>query len=108
MAREYNFKSVQNLCFTDDFMFGAELKAFLGFLRDNEAESDFTREIENMVQTKKFEQSLINEYLAINLHEQDVERRAKELGRLEGKMIAYIDLIKDGLLSEKEALQAKL
>ena len=52
-----------------------------------------------MVQTKKFEQSFVNEYMAWNLHDRDVERRGKEIG----KMSAYIGLIKDGLLSLKDA-----
>ena len=61
-----------------------ELKAFLAFVRNNKAESKFTQEIEEMVQTKKFEQSFINEYLAIHLHERDVERRATERGMQQG------------------------
>ncbi|WP_197971920.1 hypothetical protein [Treponema zioleckii] len=40
-----------------------------------------------MVQTKKFEQSFVNEYLAWNLHDRDVERRS----RLEGKLEANIE-----------------
>ncbi len=38
-----------------------------------------------MVQTKKFEQSFINEYLAWSLHDHDVERRGIETGRKEGR-----------------------
>ena len=41
-----------------------------------------------MVQTKKFEQSFVNEYMAWNLHDQDVERRGKEIGRQEGQRAA--------------------
>ena len=52
-----------------------------------------------MVQTKKFEQSFINEYLAWNLHDQDVENKGKKAGKLEFS----IDLIKSGLLSIKDA-----
>ena len=48
-----------------------------------------------MVQTKKFEQSFVNEYMAWSLHDQDVERR--------GKLEMCIDLIKDGMLSLKDA-----
>ena len=72
-----------------------EIKDFLSFVKNNKAESDFTRGIANMVQAKKFEQSFVNEYLAWNLHDQDVERRSK--------LEAYIDLVKDGLLSLKDA-----
>ena len=37
-----------------------------------------------MVQTKKFEQSFINEYLAWTLHDQDVEMRGRKEGRESG------------------------
>ena len=37
-----------------------------------------------MVQTKKFEQTFINEYLAWNLHDKDVELRGKKAGLAEG------------------------
>ena len=61
-----------------------EIKAFLAFVKNNKAESDLTREIATMVQTKKFEQSFINEYLAWTLHDQDVERRGRKEGRESG------------------------
>ena len=38
-----------------------------------------------MVQTKKFEQTFVNEYLARMLHERDVEKRAKAAGLAEGR-----------------------
>ena len=50
---------------------------FLAFVRNNTAESDFTKEIATMVQTKKFQNTFLNEYLAIQLHERDVEERAE-------------------------------
>ena len=37
--------------------------------------TEFTKEIASMVQTKKFEQSFINEYMAWNLHDNDVRQR---------------------------------
>ena len=58
----------------------AELKAFLEYVKSNRTESEFTRRIADMVQSKKFEQSFLNEYMAIKLHEFDV----KERGRAEG------------------------
>ena len=76
-----------------------ELRDFLSFVKSNKAESDFTRGIENMVQTKKFEQTFVNEYLAWNLHDQDVLKRGKE----EGRIALSVDLIKSGLLSVKDA-----
>ena len=63
----------------------SELKAFLSFVKNNKAESSFTREIAEMVQTKKFEQTFVNEYLARMLHERDVEKRAKAAGLAEGR-----------------------
>lgn len=60
-----------------------------------------------MVQTKKFQNTFINEYLAINLHERDLRKRATEQGLQQGlqqgKVEAYIDLIKSNLLSVKDA-----
>lgn len=47
-----------------------------------------------MVQAKKFEQSFVNEYLAWNLHDQDVERRGKMEGRREGRQEANIETAK--------------
>lgn len=72
-----------------------KIKEFLSFVKNNKAESDFTRRIENMVQAKKFENTFVNEYMAWNLHDQDMKKK----GKLEG----YIELIKDGLLSIKDA-----
>ncbi len=62
----------------------AELKAFLSYVKSNTAESNFTRRIEEMVQSKKFEQTFLNEYMAIKLHESDIERRAMAAGREQG------------------------
>ena len=73
----------------------SELKDFLSFVKNNNAESEFTRGIAKMVQAKKFEQTFLNEYMAWNLHEHDVERR--------GKLQLAADLIKSGLLSIKDA-----
>ena len=63
----------------------AELKAFLSYVKSNTAESNFTRRIEEMVQSKKFEQTFLNEYMAIKLHESDIERRAMAAGREQGR-----------------------
>ena len=72
---------------------------FLSFVKNNKADSDFTREIANMVQTKKFEQTFLNEYMAVHLHELDVQRKS----RAEGRISLCIDLIRSGLLSIKDA-----
>ncbi len=74
-----------------------EIKAFLAFVKDNKAESDLTREIATMVQTKKFEQSFINEYLAWSMHDKDVEMRGRNEGRNEGKVEAARNALAMGL-----------
>ena len=53
-------------------------------MKHNKAESDLSGEIATVVQTKKFEQSFINEYLAWILHDQDVEMRGRKEGREAG------------------------
>ena len=73
----------------------SDIKDFLSFVKNNKAGTDFTGEIANMVQTKKFEQTFLNEYFALNLHEHDVERR--------GRLKLAIELIKSNLLSIKDA-----
>ena len=62
-------------------------------MKNNRAESDLTREIATVVQTKKFEQSFINEYLAWSMHDKDVEMR----GRNEGKVEAARNALAMGL-----------
>ena len=83
------------------------VRAFLSFVKNNMAEDEFTRGISNMVQTKKFEQTFINDYLAWNLHETDVERRGREEGlkegRKDGRVAMCAELIQSGLLSVKDA-----
>ena len=85
-----------------------ELRDFLAFVRNNTAESDFTRGIANMVQTKKFEQTFINEYLAWNLHDKDVELRGKKAGLAEGMKITARNMLADGLPREKIAMYTGL
>ena len=66
-----------------------------------------------MVQAKRFEQTFVNEYLAWNLHDYDVRQRGleegikkgREDGIKEGKFSAYAELVKEGLLSEKDAAE---
>lgn len=87
-----------------------ELKDFLTFVKSNKAESDFTREVLNMVQTKKFQQSFVNEYLAWNLHDQDVQERAEAKGRADGKLAALIQnvtsLMKNAGWSAQQSMDA--
>ncbi|MBQ0052310.1 MAG: Rpn family recombination-promoting nuclease/putative transposase [Treponema sp.] len=55
-----------------------EVKAFLDYLTSKSAKSTLTKEIDNMVESGKFEQSWINQYMAYQLHEWDVQDRAME------------------------------
>ncbi|MCR5621230.1 MAG: hypothetical protein K6G18_05175 [Treponema sp.] len=80
-----------------------ELRDFLSFVRNNTAESDFTRGIANMVQTKKFEQTFINEYLAWKLHDKDVELRGKKAGLAEGVRMTARNMLADKIPLEKIA-----
>ena len=61
-----------------------------------------------MVQTKKFEQTFINEYLAWNLHDKDVELRGKKAGLAEGMKITARNMLADGLPREKIAMYTGL
>ena len=47
-----------------------------------------------MVQAKKFEQTFINEYLAWNLHDKDVELRGRKAGLAEGKKTGLAEGLK--------------
>lgn len=77
----------------------SDIKDFLSFVKTNTARSDFTRGDCKYGADKKIEQTFLNEYFAINLHENDVLKR----GRAEGRLSAYIELIKNGILSLKDA-----
>ena len=83
-----------------------ELRDFLSFVKNNMAESDFTRGIANMVQTKKFEQTFINEYLAWNLHDKDVELRGKKAGLAEGLVTSLRNLIANTGMTQAQAMTA--
>ena len=81
----------------------SEIKDFLAFVRNNTAESDFTKEIATMVQAKKFQNTFLNEYLAIQLHERDVEERAEQRGIAQG----IAQGISQGVITGKIALAKK-
>lgn len=61
-----------------------EIKDFLAFVKGNAPKSNFTKEIATMVQAKKFQNTFLNEYMAIQLHEHDVEERAMQRGISQG------------------------
>ena len=57
-----------------------ELRALLNYLSTNSVESEFTEEVNKMVEEGRFEQSFINQYMAFKLHDSDVADVAKEEG----------------------------
>ena len=63
----------------------ADLRAFMAFVSNNRAEDDFTKELEAMVTTKKFQQSFINEYMAWSLHDRDMLEKGKAEGMAKGE-----------------------
>ena len=83
------------------------IKEFLSFVRNNTAESALTREIEGMVQAKKFEQTFINEYLAWKLHDKDVERRGRKEQALETARVLKQSGVAVSLIAQSTGLSAE-
>ena len=75
-------------------------------MKDNKAESDLTREIATMVQTKKFEQSFINEYLAWSMHDKDVEMRGRNEGEAAKARSTARKLLTMGVLTREQIATA--
>ena len=85
-----------------------ELRNFLLYLKTKETRSEFTREIEDMVETKKFEQSFINYYLGIKLHESDVRRAGLEEGIEIGEKRGMKLGKQQGIVSEKQEVARRM
>ena len=56
-----------------------------------------------MVQTKKFEQSFVNEYMAWNLHDMDVRRQGIQQGAKSNAISNARNFLKMGLSPEQVA-----
>lgn len=85
-----------------------EIKDFLSFVRNNKADSDFTRRIADMVQAKKFEQTFFNEYMAWNLHDMDVKKQGIQQGIQQGIKQSALASARNALalgLSSEQAAQ---
>lgn len=80
-----------------------EIKDFLSFVRNNKADSDFTRRIADMVQAKKFEQTFFNEYMAWNLHDMDVKKQGIQQGIKQSALASARNALALGLSSEQAA-----
>jgi len=59
------------------------LRAFLKFIQTNKAESDFTRRLGDMVETRKKVEELKKTYLSWSLHDSDVRREGYEQAKIE-------------------------
>lgn len=80
-----------------------EIKEFLAFVKNNKAASDLTRRIEAMVQTKKFEQTFVNQYMAYNLHDSDVRKLGRAEGAHDAKLEAARNALRFGLTKQQAA-----
>ncbi len=80
-----------------------EIKDFLSFVRNNKADSDFTRRIADMVQAKKFEQTFFNEHMAWNLHDMDVKKQGIQQGIKQSALASARNALALGLSSEQAA-----
>lgn len=71
-------------CTAYDKIENESLSKFLKFVQTNKAESDFTRRLNNMVETQKKVEELKKTYLSWSLHDSDVRREGRREGRKEG------------------------
>ncbi|MBR4823448.1 MAG: Rpn family recombination-promoting nuclease/putative transposase [Spirochaetaceae bacterium] len=65
-------------CTAYDKIENRNLKAFIKFVQTNTAESDFTRRIDDMVETQKQIEELKKVYLSWSLHDSDMRREGKK------------------------------
>lgn len=62
----------------------AKIRDFLAFVKNNEKKGPLSKEIDKLVEVKKFEQSFLNEFMARRLAEHDLISLGKDMGREEG------------------------
>ncbi|MBO7454703.1 MAG: Rpn family recombination-promoting nuclease/putative transposase [Alphaproteobacteria bacterium] len=98
-------------CTSYNKMKNENLRSFLKFVQTNKAESDFTRRLDNMVETQKQIEELKQTYLSWSLHDRDVrhegmkegisigEKRGEERAKLE----AARNMLMEGDSTEKIA-----
>ncbi|MGI5173348.1 Rpn family recombination-promoting nuclease/putative transposase [Treponema sp. HNW] len=70
-----------------------ELHAFLEYLCKKRATSDFTKDIDELVETAKLNEQFRSTYMSLNIREYDLRRE----GRIEGEAIGFDRGRKDGL-----------
>lgn len=64
-----------------------ELKAFLNFVCTSDSTDSFTTELKTLVSRLKQAESNKTEYMSMNLHDQDIQREAREKALKEGERI---------------------
>ncbi|MBR6216579.1 MAG: Rpn family recombination-promoting nuclease/putative transposase, partial [Spirochaetaceae bacterium] len=72
-------------CTAYDKIKNKSLRAFLKFVQTNTAESDFTRRLDDMVETQKKVEELKKTYLSWSLHDSDVRREGIAIGEARGE-----------------------
>ena len=93
-----------------------KVKAFLHFIHTNEpGEDDFTNRLSSLVEQIKDNEKFKRDYAAMNLHDRDITRAAKQEGLRQGiaqgaskaKIEAAKNLLKMKLLSTEQIAQAE-
>ena len=97
-------------CTAFDKIENGSLRAFIKFVQTNTAESDFTRRLDDMVETQKKVEELKKVYLSWSLHDSDVRREGKREGIKEGiqenKLENARNLLAMNVLSYEQIAQA--
>ena len=86
-------------CTAFDKIENESLHAFIKFVQTNTAESDFTRRLDDMVETQKKVEELKKTYLSWSLHDSDVRREGKREGYEEGRSEAKLEAARNMLLT---------
>ena len=85
-------------CTAYDKIENESLRKFLKFVQTNKAESDFTRRLNDMVETQKQVEELKKTYLSWSLHDSDVRREGIAIGEKRGEERAKLEDARNFLL----------
>ena len=94
----YNYKQAEK---EDD----PEIRDFLNFLATNDAGTDFTQEIKNMVTTDITEKRYFREYMTRRLAERDMQKVGHDRGFIEGEKAGKLDAARN-MLADGLAIQS--
>ncbi len=82
------------------------LRAFMKYVQTDEAESEFTRRLRDMVEAQKSIEGTKKLYFSWSLHDYDVRNEGREEGRAEGREEAHREtaqrMIASGKLSKED------